>query len=84
MIKEVKPELGVSKKSMTLLNNIMVELFEKLMKESRELMIFSKKSTLTSKEIETAVKLHFPGELQKLAVGASRASLKKFQENNNA
>jgi len=80
----VKPELSVSKSSMALLNNIVVELFEKIMKEARELMIHTKKHTLTSKEIETAIKLHFPGELQKLAITTSRASLKKFQENNNA
>lgn len=84
VLKEVKPELSVSKKSMSLLNNIAVELFEKIMKESRELMIHSKKHTLTSKEIESAIKLHFPGELQKLALATCRGSLKKFQENNNA
>ena len=33
---------------------------------------------LSSKEIESAIKLHFPGELMKLAVQTSRGSLQKF------
>jgi histone H2B len=82
VVKEVMPELTISKKSMALLNDIMVELFDKIMKESRELMVYSKKHTLTSKEIETAVRLLFPGELQKLAVNTSRAAMQRFKENN--
>ena len=79
-MKEVKPDLGISKKSMGLINNILVELFEKIMKEARGLMIFGKKSTLSSREIESAVKLHFPGELCKLAMQASKNSVAKFAE----
>lgn len=63
MLKEVKPELGISKRGIALINNVIVELFEKIMCEARNLMIYSKKQTLSSREIETAVKLHFPGEL---------------------
>lgn len=68
VLKEVKPELGVSKKAMGLINDLLVELFDKVMTESRHLMIHSKKNTLSSKEIESAAKILFPGELQKLAV----------------
>ena len=50
------------------------------MKESRDLMIYSKKQTLSSKEIEAAVKLHIPGELCKLAMQVSRSSLAKFAQ----
>jgi histone H2B len=78
VMKEVKPELSISKKGMMLVNNIIAELFIKIMQEARNLMIFSKKQTLSSKEIESAIKLHFPGELMKLAVQTSRGSLQKF------
>ena len=80
VLKEVKPDVGISKSSMSLINNLISELFENIMKEARNLMIFSKKQTLTSKEIETAIKLLFPGELCKLAVQTSRNSLTKFSE----
>lgn len=77
-MKEVKPELSISKKGMMMVNNILAELFIKIMQEARNLMIFSKRQTLSSKEIESSIKLHFPGELMKLAVQTSRTSLQKF------
>ena len=77
-MKEVKPELSISKKGMHLVNNILAELFIKIMQEARNLMIFSKRQTLSSKEVESAIKLHFPGELMKLAIQTSRGSLQKF------
>ena len=83
-MKEVKPELGITKNGIGLINNILAELFIKIMQEARNLMIFTKKQTLSSKEIESAIKLYFPGELQKLAVQTSRASMTKFAENNAA
>jgi histone H2B len=80
VLKEVKPELGISKKAMAQLNQILAELFENMMAESRKLMIFSKKQTLSSKEVETSIKLLYPGELGKLAVQYGRNSLQKFTE----
>ncbi len=50
------------------------------MDESRKLMIFSKKHTLSSREIESAVKLLYPGELGKLGVQYGRQSLQKFSD----
>lgn len=84
VLKEVKPELGVSKKGMALINNIVVELFEKIMSEARTLMIYSKRQTLSSREIEAAIRLHFPGELQKLAIQTSKNSLLKFSQSSAA
>ena len=83
VMKETKPEMSIGKNAMALMNSIIVELFEKLMGEARHLMIFSKKQTLSSKEIESSIKLHFPGELQKLAVNSSRDALTKFSQNSN-
>ena len=83
VMKETKPEMSIGKQAMALMNSIIVELFEKLMGEARHLMIFSKKQTLSSKEIESSIKLHFPGELQKLAVNSSRDALTKFSQNSN-
>lgn len=65
------------------MNQIMAELFENLMDESRRLMIFSKKQTLTSKEVESAIRLHFTGELGKLAISYGRNSLQKYSESAN-
>ena len=68
MIKEAKPEFNVSKKSMSMATSIIDDLFVKIMDEARKILIFSKKQTLSSKEVETAIKIVFPGEIQKLAI----------------
>ncbi|CDW90905.1 histone h2b [Stylonychia lemnae] len=81
VMKEIKPELSISKNAIAQLNQILANLFENLMDESRRLMIFCKKSTLSSKEIESSIKLLFPGELAKLGVQYGKSSLQKFTEN---
>ena len=84
VLKEVKPELGISKKSMVLINTILVELFTRVMTEARNLMIYSKKGTLNSKEVESAIKLLFPGELQKLAIQTCKQSLNNYAKATNS
>ena len=81
VIKEIKPEFGISKSAMGLFNSILAELFDNTMQEARNLCLFHNKQTIASKEIETAIKLLYPGELGKLAVQYGRQSLQKFSEN---
>jgi histone H2B len=53
------------------------------MDEARKLVIYNKKQTLSSKEVETATRLLFPGELGKLAINQGRAAVTKFSEQSN-
>ena len=78
VLKQVTPELGLSKLAMQQCNQIVADLFERILDESRKLTLFNKKCTLSSKEIETAVKLLFNGELSKHAVHEGRQSIAKF------
>ncbi len=80
VMKETKTEMNVSKKSMSMMTSIIDTLFEKLMEEARRLLLFSKKQTLSSREIETAIKIIFPGELCKLAIQYGRDCLRKVNE----
>ena len=48
---------------MVTLNQIIADKFEAIMNESRGLVINTKKSTITSKEVETACRLLISGEL---------------------
>ena len=57
------------------MNSIISDVFDNLMSEGRMLVINGKKSTLSSKDVETAVKLHVPGELGKAAVQEGRQGL---------
>jgi histone H2B len=83
VLKTTKPDLGISKNAMGQLNQIIADQFENIMGEARKLMIFSKRQTLSSKEIESAVRLLFPGELGKHAVQQGRLALAKHAENSH-
>jgi histone H2B len=83
VLKTTQPEQGISRNAMGQLNQIIADQFENVMNEARKLMIFTKKQTLTSKEIESAVKLLFPGELGKHAVTQGRLAIAKYAENSN-
>ena len=70
-------QVGISQTAMDTMNSIIVEKFDEIMSEGRMLVINSKKSTLTSREVEACVKLALSGELAKGAVGAGRSALKE-------
>ena len=50
------------------------------MKEARNLVLYQKKATLGTKDIETAVKLFLKGELRKQALTNAAQTLSKYAE----
>lgn len=60
--------MGASSKPMTVLNNFMNDMFERLAEEAARLLKYKGRKTLTSREIQGAVQLILPGELGKHAV----------------
>merc|ERR1712098_204559 len=68
VLKQVHPETGISKRSMGIMNSFINDIFEKIAIESSKLVRYNKKHTLSSREVQTAVRLLLPGELAKHAV----------------
>ena len=68
VLKQVHPDTGVSKKSMSILNSFVLDLFERLACEASRLAKYNKRRTLSSREVQTAVRLLLPGELAKHAI----------------
>lgn len=68
VLKQVHPEMGISSKCMTILNNLMNDMFERLAGEAARLKDYTGHVTLSSREIQGAVKLVLPGELGKHAI----------------
>ncbi|KAL4011253.1 hypothetical protein IC575_028305 [Cucumis melo] len=68
VLKQVHPDIGISSKAMGIMNSFINDIFEKLAQESSKLARYNKKPTITSREIQTAVRLVLPGELAKHAV----------------
>lgn len=68
VLKQVHPGMGVSSKSMVILNNFMNDMFERVAGEASKLKDYTGNMTLSSREIQGAVKLVLPGELGKHAM----------------
>ncbi|KAK9124046.1 hypothetical protein Sjap_013648 [Stephania japonica] len=68
VLKQVHPELGVSSKAMTVLNGFINDMFERLANEAAKLSVYAGKTTMSSREIQDAVRLVVPGELGKHAM----------------
>ncbi|KAH6836716.1 Histone superfamily protein, partial [Perilla frutescens var. hirtella] len=68
VMKEVHPDMGISSKAMTIVNNLMSDMFERIAEEAARLQKYTRRRTLSSREIQGAVKLVLPGELGKHAV----------------
>ncbi|KAG6535278.1 hypothetical protein ZIOFF_000243 [Zingiber officinale] len=68
VLKQVHPDIGISSKAMSIMNSFINDIFEKLAQEASRLARYNKKPTITSREIQTSVRLVLPGELAKHAV----------------
>jgi histone H2B len=78
VLKQVHPNTGISKRGMSILNSFINDIFERLALEASRLSRYNKRSTLSSREIQTAVRLLLPGELAKHAVSEGTKAVTKF------
>merc|ERR1712200_232963 len=62
VLKQVHPDTGVSSKAMSIMNSFVNDLLERIAAEASRLAHYNKRSTITSREIQTAVRLLLPGE----------------------
>jgi histone H2B len=81
VLKQVHPDTGISKKGMSIMNSFINDIFERIASEAGKLATYNKKATLSSREIQTAVRLMLPGELAKHAVSEGTKAVTKFSSN---
>ena len=68
----------MSKKGISILNSFINDIFERITGEAGKLARINKKATLSSREVQTAVRLVLPGELAKHAVSEGTKAVTKF------
>ena len=78
VLKQVHPDTGISNKAMAIMNSFVQDIFERIASEASKLASYNKKSTISSREIQTAVRLILPGELSKHAIAEATRSVTKF------
>jgi histone H2B len=77
VLKQVHPDTGISSKAMSIMNSFVNDIFEQIAAEASRLTHYNKRSTFTSREIQTAVRLLLPGEFyeEDIAVGRHGGAL---------
>jgi histone H2B len=78
VLKQVHPDTGVSSKAMSIMNSFVNDIFERIAAEASRLAHYNKRTTITSREIQTAVRLLLPGELAKHAVSEGTKAVTKY------
>lgn len=75
VLKQVHPDVGISSRAMSIMNSFVNDLFEQVAGEASRLV---KNKTLSSREIQTSVRLLLPGELAKHAVSEGTKAVTKY------
>ncbi|XP_029655789.1 histone H2B, gonadal-like [Octopus sinensis] len=78
VMKQVHPDTGISSKAMSIMNSFVNDLFERIASEASRLAHYNKRSTISSREVQTAVRLLLPGELAKHAVSEGTKAVTKY------
>ncbi|XP_068690637.1 histone H2B, gonadal-like [Montipora foliosa] len=81
VLKQVHPMTGISSNAMGVMNTFVNDIFERIAGEASRLAHYNKKSTISSREIQTATRLCLPGELAKHAVSEGTKAVNKYTSN---
>ena len=81
VLKQIHNDIGISKKSMAIMNSFINDVYEKIAIEASNLVRYNKKHTLSAREIQSAVKLLLPGELSKHAIIEGAKAVNKIASN---
>ncbi|XP_029098643.1 histone H2B type 1-L-like [Monodon monoceros] len=72
------PDPGIWCKAMGIMNSFVSDILERIAGEASRLAHYNKRSTITSREIQTAVRLLLPGELAKHGVSGGTKAVTKY------
>lgn len=78
VLKQVHPDVGISSKAMSIMNSFVNDIFDRIANEASRLSIQNKRKTISSREIQTSVRLLLPGELAKHAVSEGTKAVTKY------
>lgn len=80
VLKQVHHDIGISNKAMAIMNSFINDIFERIANEAANLVRMTGTKTLSSREIQTAVRLILPGELAKHAISEGTKAVTKYNQ----
>lgn len=78
VLRQCHPDVNISKKAMAIMNSFVNDIFERVAGEASKIAAYNKRSTISSKEIQTSVRLILPGELAQHAVSDGIKAVAKY------
>jgi histone H2B len=81
VLKQVHPDHGITRKSMAIMNSFVEDIYERILSTAAELARKDQRHTLTTREIQSAVRLVLPGELATHAVSEGLKAYNRFLDN---
>ena len=78
VLKSIANDVGISKKGMNVVNSLVTDMFEQIALESSKLVRYNKKKTLSSNDVQAAVKLLLPADLANHALLEANKAVSKF------
>ena len=80
VLRQVHPEIGITKKAIVIMNSFVLDVFDKLASEASRLCKITKKDTLSAREVRTSVRLVVPGELSRHSVEEGLKAVANFTD----
>lgn len=78
VLKQIHPDTRLSRRSLSVMNSISNDIAERVIKEAHMMALSTKKKTISSREVQAAVRMVFSGELAKHAVSEGTKAVTKF------
>ncbi len=78
VLKQVHPQIGMSKKAMAIMDSFVSDTFERIAREAATIVKYNQKATLDARAIAAACKLVLPGELSKHAESEANKAVQKY------
>ncbi|XP_071518390.1 late histone H2B.L4-like [Panulirus ornatus] len=82
VLKAVTPSYGISIKAMAIMNSFVKDMFVRLADEASRLAMLSKRSTLSCRDVEAAVRLVCSGELKLHAASEGTKAFARYTAKN--
>ncbi|XP_064430502.1 uncharacterized protein LOC135361950 [Mirounga angustirostris] len=80
VLRNVHDGLSLSQEAVSVMDSFVKDIFERITSEASHLVRTTKRSTITSREIQTAVRLLLPGEMGKHAVSEATKAVIRFNK----
>ena len=78
VLKQVHPQMGMSKKAMSIMNSFVGDTFDRIAREAATICKYNNKKTLDARAVACACKLILPGELSKHAETEANKAVQKY------